>query len=334
MEGSIMKKKVTLIISMVTSVLLMMLFGAQVSAKSNYNLKAAEKTANSVTITWSAQKGADVYRVYLYNGKKGKFVEYKVVSDTKCRITDLSPSKSYKVKVRSLEKDGGRYTKISESGVVTIKTASKNQVSNKPSGVTADISKLITWDFTWEGYANEDIANSEIKKYLDRFTNAGYTVDDYNYGTRNYHLYNISLNGAKVGVAHAEKTEYYDSALRANKWRLHVYFRRGSGEAVVPEHKSEPSTPVSKLLTWDYTWAEYGSEDMCDSGIKTYLDKFRNAGYTVDDYNQGTRYYQHYTISYDGRVVGTVYADKSEYYNINVDAYNWKVHLYFKKSVL
>lgn len=327
-------KKLTAIVSVIMAALLVMMFGTTVSAKSTYNLKAPKKTSSSVTLTWDEQPGADAYTVYLYDSASGMYKEYKTVLNEKCTIDGLDASSPYKIKVKAVAKVKGKYKTISKSGAVTVKTAGtakqKQPARTAPKGdssstTTADISELIKWDYVWGNgrYLSMSMAEEGIKSYLDKFANAGYAVDSYNYGTRTNHKYFISYNGVTIGTAHADVYSNYS---------IHVYFRKTSPTDARREVPTESATtPVSTLITWNYTWADYGNENMCDNGIKKYLDKFTNAGYTVENYNNGTSTHQLYNIYYGSQIVGTVYADKSTYFNSNVGAYNWMVHLYFKK---
>ncbi|MCM1062316.1 MAG: fibronectin type III domain-containing protein, partial [Eubacterium sp.] len=60
---------------------------AKVSAPTGF--KASKKT-NSITLSWGAVEGADMYRVYKYNPETKKYEKYKDVKSAKCTVSGLS----------------------------------------------------------------------------------------------------------------------------------------------------------------------------------------------------------------------------------------------------
>lgn len=89
------------------------------------NLKATKKTANSISVSWSAVDGADKYAVYLLNSKTGKYEKYTTVSGTKCTIKNLKKNTSYKIKVAAIKKVNGKNKSGTASKPITVKTNSK-----------------------------------------------------------------------------------------------------------------------------------------------------------------------------------------------------------------
>lgn len=85
------------------------------------NIKAS-KTNNSVTLTWDAVDGADMYRVYKYNDKTQKYEKYKDVKSAKCTISGLSANTKYKFKVTAYDKVDGKYVKGESSKAVSVTT--------------------------------------------------------------------------------------------------------------------------------------------------------------------------------------------------------------------
>ncbi|MCM1329767.1 MAG: fibronectin type III domain-containing protein [Ruminococcus sp.] len=98
-------------------------YGNAASAAANVptNFKAS-KTTNSVTLSWGAVEGADMYRVYKYNEKTGKYEKYKDVKSAKCAITGLSANTKYKFKVTAYDKVDGKYVKGGTSKAVSVTT--------------------------------------------------------------------------------------------------------------------------------------------------------------------------------------------------------------------
>lgn len=89
------------------------------------NLKQTKKTANTVTLKWSAVDGADKYIVYLYNSETKKYEKYSTVKSAKCTIKNLKKGTSYKVKVTPVQKVNGKNKKGTASKAITVKTSSK-----------------------------------------------------------------------------------------------------------------------------------------------------------------------------------------------------------------
>ena len=93
---------------------------SKTAAPSNFK---ASKTNNSVTLSWDKVDGADVYRVYKYNDKTGKYEKYKDVKSAKCTVSGLSANTKYKFKVVSYSKNkDGKYVKGESSKAVSVTT--------------------------------------------------------------------------------------------------------------------------------------------------------------------------------------------------------------------
>lgn len=83
----------------------------------------ADKTKDSVTLKWDEADGADMYRVYIYNGKTGKYEKYKDVKSAKCKVEGLQANTKYKFKVVSYRRnDKGKYEKGKSSKAVSVTT--------------------------------------------------------------------------------------------------------------------------------------------------------------------------------------------------------------------
>ena len=92
------------------------------SAAAPSNIKAS-KTNNSVTLSWDKADGADMYRVYKYNDKTGKYEKYKDVTSAKCTVSGLKAGTKYKFKVVSYSKNkDGKYVKGESSKAVSVTT--------------------------------------------------------------------------------------------------------------------------------------------------------------------------------------------------------------------
>lgn len=92
----------------------------KVSAPKNFK---AKKTSSSVTLSWDAVDGADMYRVYKYNDKTKKYEKYKDVTAAKCTVSGLKAGTKYKFKVTAYSKNkDGKYVKGESSKAVSVTT--------------------------------------------------------------------------------------------------------------------------------------------------------------------------------------------------------------------
>lgn len=106
-------------------------FAITVEATTKTEAKKAEvpanfktkKTNNSITLSWDKADGADMYRVYKYNDKTGKYEKYKDVKSAKCTVSGLKAGTKYKFKVVSYAKNAnGKYVKGKSSKTVSVTT--------------------------------------------------------------------------------------------------------------------------------------------------------------------------------------------------------------------
>lgn len=87
-----------------------------------------ERTSNSIKLSWNAVKGADMYRVYIYNTETKKYAKYKDTKSPSCTVTGLEANTSYRFRVTSYDKDGnGKYTKGKSSKAITLTTLKKEK---------------------------------------------------------------------------------------------------------------------------------------------------------------------------------------------------------------
>lgn len=80
------------------------------------------KSQTKITLSWEAVKGADAYKVYMYNEKTGKYESYKNVSSAKCTVSGLKKGTKYKFKVAALVKKDGKYVVQTPSKAVSATT--------------------------------------------------------------------------------------------------------------------------------------------------------------------------------------------------------------------
>lgn len=114
---------------------------AKLAAPAGLKAKAA---SDSVTLSWNTVKGASGYRVFKYNADTKKYVKVKDVTGTRCKVTGLKSGTSYKFKVTTLKKSGGKTISQSSTKPITAKTTAKKAKSSIGVNVGTDNSIKIT----------------------------------------------------------------------------------------------------------------------------------------------------------------------------------------------
>lgn len=322
-----MNRRLLAAVTSLLTLIMLSFFGASVSARSKYNISIDSKKPNSITLTWDEQSGADAYRVMVYSKSKGKYETFKTVVDERCAVTGLSPSTSYKVKIQAVKKVKGKYKKLSESGAVTVKTAKKGGSSSSSNdGTKKKGSPSVTpQDMrAWKQYYKDSAADFNdpiIKGFINKIKNAGYTVDDYPYySTKTLISYYVIYDGKVVGSVHAD----------LNK----VWFEIASSKDAAPTKikKESAKVPVSKLREWKYTYEDVGDKLRSDSYVLGYLNKFKDAGYTVDQYPyiENSAYGNGYYIYYGDELVGSAWIKLTPYYKSGYSTPTYRVDVSFE----
>ncbi len=226
-----MKRRITALISMIATALVLVFTGAAVQAATTYNLGVKNRSADSFVLTWDEQKGADCYRVYVYNEYTRSYKKYRTVAHEKCTFTRLDPSTTYKIKVMAMEKVKGKYRELSESGAVTVTTMGILEAEEEVLDLTPQkkpatkVSDLRKWDHVYENCGNESMANGYITSYLNKFRNAGYTVE---LGYSGATSHRILFNGEYVGTAYTYKTAYIPYGYTNYSFLVETYFGEGN----------------------------------------------------------------------------------------------------------
>lgn len=66
------------------------------------NFRTITTSSNFLRLQWDTVPNANYYRIYIYNSSTKKYEIYKDVHSYKVRITDLSPSTTYKFKIKAI----------------------------------------------------------------------------------------------------------------------------------------------------------------------------------------------------------------------------------------
>lgn len=94
------------------------------------NLKAVKRTQTSLKLSWSKEKRATRYQVYLYDASLNKYVRQKTVASNSVTIKDLEPGTTYRFKVRAYFKAGEKKYYGEFSDVLKVKTKGKAAQNN------------------------------------------------------------------------------------------------------------------------------------------------------------------------------------------------------------
>lgn len=162
-------------------------------------------SANSVTITWDELKGADAYRIYMYNESEKKYAVYKNVSGTACKVTDLTKNKTYYFKVAALVEKNGKYTEQTRSAQITAKTKSASLPASPSANYTGFASSGNKKYYFDNGKAC--VGFKQINKKYYYFTDEGVMVTGWlNYYGRYYYFYSDGIMAAGVSLKFGDKT--------------------------------------------------------------------------------------------------------------------------------
>ena len=101
------------------------------------------QTASSITLKWSAVKGADSYNVYKYNTKTKKYVLYKNVKGRSITIKKLTGATSYKYLIRAVTVVSDKTSVI---GATKYVVASTKPATPKVSVSTKSTTATVKWD--------------------------------------------------------------------------------------------------------------------------------------------------------------------------------------------
>lgn len=76
-----------------------------------------------IDLKWETIKGADSYRIYMYDPKTDRYKKYKDIKDAKCIVGGLNKNTEYRFRVTALVKVNGKYEVQTPSWALFVKTS-------------------------------------------------------------------------------------------------------------------------------------------------------------------------------------------------------------------
>ncbi len=136
------------------------------------NLKKSSSTLSSVTVSWSAVKNAEKYRVSRYNTSTKKWDVVAESTKTSYKVSGLLPSESVKLRVAGLFKSGSK-TVLGNTKDITVSASDVPSV--KALALTSRSNNSLS--FSWQACSGVDGYNiygynPETKKYTFKGTSA------------------------------------------------------------------------------------------------------------------------------------------------------------------
>lgn len=310
------------------------------------NLKAAAGDGK-ITLTWDKVKGADAYRVYLYNAETKKYEKYKLIKGTKTTITGLENGKTYKFKVAAAVKSSKSYKTGKASAAVSAKpkAAKKASAGSKLTEVTLKTSELKgTWEYydfrelkkytSYDGYEppkeEPEYCLMFSSIYIKDASNAIFTANDFYYS---FFIYAKINNGEFSGAALNDMVKKYKTFSYGNDLYMFVQFINGDGEHTYVFKKTEPDkkkkiTDISKL---DGSWtgidfisqADFECIDLYDPELKFWGDTIYFKSADIKDGKIDIKLSDGFDFGGGGLKIGKNNIGDSKYavYEINNDMY-------------
>lgn len=250
-----------------------------ITPKATTGIKQTSGKTDSVTISWTADKNASGYLVYVYNDKTKKYERKVKTTSTKATIASLSPGKTYKIKIRSYFQAYSKTFYGTYSNIYSAITAPSKVSGLKLSSVTDSSYKI-----SWKAVSGAD----------------GYAVYRYDANTKKY-----------VRIATVKTNSYTVKSLasaKANNYQVRAYKKTsaitcyGSYSSTLPATtapkkpsglKASSVTKNSVKLSWKKTSGatQYEVYKYNTSSKKyTLLGKTSGTSLTVKKLNAKTKY--------------------------------------------
>jgi len=123
------------------------------------NLRASEKSANSITLKWNSVKRASKYQVYLYDDADGTWDRLITTTKTSYKVTGLEKNTSYKFRIRAY-RDAVESRYYGDYENIAVKTSSGS--ASSASGITDSKAKSIALNHAGVSASNADFIRVEL----------------------------------------------------------------------------------------------------------------------------------------------------------------------------
>lgn len=157
------------------------------------NLRVSKKTSTSVTLTWTKEKRATRYQVYMYDSSAGKYVRQITVKGTSATVKSLKAGTTYKFKVRAYFKPDEKKFYGDFSDVLSVKTSGKTSGTSSSSLIGTSKAGTIAL-----GHAK--LQKSQVREYdckLDKENGIRVYEVEFSYGKYEYE-YEINATTGKI----------------------------------------------------------------------------------------------------------------------------------------
>lgn len=163
-----------------------------------------QSSNSSISISWSAVKGADAYAIYIAPGVSDVFELYKNISNTNYTLNDLKANTPYKIKIAALKKKNGKYITQSFTERIHISLYSKKAttvdkesvINNYPPVVFTPNNLMLVFGqkyyLTKINNTQSDYYNKPVVAYPVRITNYGDSTQSHKY--YNDYVYDYNWN--------------------------------------------------------------------------------------------------------------------------------------------
>lgn len=168
------------------------------------NVKVVSKTKTTVKLSWSQEKRATGYQVYVYSSSKGKYVKKASVKTNSVTVKELKSGTNYKFKVRAYFKTEHGVYCGEFSDAVKVKTNSSS-ASASSSGSSSGSSYIGSSKAASIALNHAGLKKSQVRDFsceLDKERNTVVYEVDFEYGKYEY-SYEISAKSGKI--LHREK---------------------------------------------------------------------------------------------------------------------------------
>lgn len=175
-------------------------------------------TDSSVTLKWNSVKGADAYRVYLWNQSIGEWESAAYVTGTSVTLNELTANTKCTFKVESYDLVKGKYVKQSSSKSYAFTT--KSEATAGPQNVRAFSIGTDRFQIFWDYVEG---ASKYLVFYKESGSSKWITVNESNVTTSALADFKCTVTGLKKGTT-------YDICVKSYVIENRKYVEQGTSE--------------------------------------------------------------------------------------------------------